>query len=82
MKLNTASHNNASWSTDTDGFPEHSPTSRQSLYYKGLTLQNIILCFLAVSLCILIWLLIFISNLLWAKKTDGKARKVFKIKTR
>ena len=24
MKLNTASHNNASWYTDTDGFLEHS----------------------------------------------------------
>ena len=25
LKLNTASHNNASWYTDTDGFLEHSP---------------------------------------------------------
>ena len=30
LKPNTASHNNASWYTDTNGFPEHSP-SRGSL---------------------------------------------------
>ena len=34
LELNTASHNNTSWYTDTDGFLEHSP-SRGSLYYKG-----------------------------------------------
>ena len=42
LKLDTASHNNASWYTDTDGFLEHSP-SWGSLYYKGPTLQKIIL---------------------------------------
>ena len=26
LKLNTASHNNTSWCTDTDGFLEHSPS--------------------------------------------------------
>ena len=37
----SASHNNASWYTDTDGFLDLSP-SRGSLYYKGPTLQKII----------------------------------------
>ena len=31
LKLNTATHNNASWYTDLDGFLEHSP-SKGSLY--------------------------------------------------
>ena len=38
----SASHNNASSYTDTDGFLEHSP-SKESLYYKGSALQKIIL---------------------------------------
>ena len=42
MKPNAASHNTSCALTDTDGFLEHSP-SRGSLYYKGLTLQKIIL---------------------------------------
>ena len=33
LKLNAASHNNASWSTDADGFLEHSPSGR-SLSFK------------------------------------------------
>ena len=33
LKLNTASHNHASWYTDTDGSLEHSP-SRGSLYLQ------------------------------------------------
>ena len=41
LKLNAASHNNASWYTDTDGFLECSP-NRGSLYYKGPTFQKII----------------------------------------
>ena len=41
LKLNAASHNNASWCTDTDGFLEHLP-SGGSLYYKWPTLQKII----------------------------------------
>ena len=41
LKLNTATHNNASWYTDLDGFLEHSP-SKGSLYYKGPALQKII----------------------------------------
>ena len=41
LKPNTASHNNASWYTDTDGLLEHSP-SEGSLYYKGPNLQKII----------------------------------------
>ena len=46
LKLNTASHNNTSWYTDTDGFLEHSP-SQGSLYYKAPSIQKIILgCFL------------------------------------
>ena len=40
LKPNTASHNNAFWSTDTDGFLGHSP-SGGSLYYRGPTLQKI-----------------------------------------
>ena len=46
LKPNTASHNNASWYTDTDGFLEYS-LSKGSLYYKGPTLQMIILGFWA-----------------------------------
>ena len=42
LKLNAASRNNTSWSTDTDGFLEHSP-SGGSLYYKRPALQKIIL---------------------------------------
>ena len=34
LKLNAASHNNASWNTDPEGFLEHS-LSEGSLYYKG-----------------------------------------------
>ena len=41
LKSNAASHNNASWYTDTDGFLEHSP-SGGSLYHKGPALQKII----------------------------------------
>ena len=40
LKPNAASHNNASWYTDTDGFLEHSP-SRGSLYYNRPSLQKI-----------------------------------------
>ena len=39
--MNAASHNNASWYTDTDGFLTHSPCAG-SLYYKGPILQKII----------------------------------------
>ena len=42
LKLNAASHNNASWYTDTDGFIEHSRNG-ESLYYKGPAFQTIIL---------------------------------------
>ena len=42
LKQNAVSHNNASWNSDTNGFPEHSP-SRGSLYYKGPAFQKIIL---------------------------------------
>ena len=42
LKLNAASHNKASWSTDIGVFLEHSPSGR-SLYYKGPALQKIIL---------------------------------------
>ena len=41
-KPKAASHNNASWCTDTGGFLEHSP-SGGSLYYKGFAPQKIIL---------------------------------------
>ena len=41
-EANAASHN-TSWCTDTDGFPEHSPSG--SLHYKGPTVQKIILLF-------------------------------------
>ena len=49
LKPNATSPNNTSWYTDTDGFPEYSP-SEGSLYYKRPTLQEIILGFLAPSL--------------------------------
>ena len=42
LKPNIASHNDASWYTDADGFLEHSPSGR-SLYYKGPALQKVIL---------------------------------------
>ena len=41
LKLNAASHNNASWYIDTDGFLEHWPI-RGSLYYQVPALQKII----------------------------------------
>ena len=41
LKLNAASHNNASWYTDTDGFLEHTP-GWGSLHFKGPALQKII----------------------------------------
>ena len=40
LKPNAASHNNTSWYTDPDGFPEHSP-SKGSLYHKGPALQKV-----------------------------------------
>ena len=49
LKPNATSPNNTSWYTDTDGFPEYSP-SEGSLYYKRPTLQEIIPGFLAPSL--------------------------------
>ena len=42
LRPNAASYNNASWYTDTDRFLEYS-LSRGSLYYKGTTLEKIIL---------------------------------------
>ena len=44
LKLNAASHNNASWYTDTDGFLKHSP-SEGILHYKGPVLQKIMVIF-------------------------------------
>ena len=44
LKPNAASHNNASWYTDTDGLLEHSP-SEGNLCYEEPTLQKIILGF-------------------------------------
>ena len=44
LKPNGASHNNASWHTDTDGFPEYS-LNRESLYYKWPAPEKIILLF-------------------------------------
>ena len=41
LKPNAASHNNASWYTDTDGLLEYSPNGA-SLYYKGYIFQKII----------------------------------------
>ena len=41
LNPDAASHNNASWDTDSDGFLEHS-LSGESLYYKGPTLQKVI----------------------------------------
>ena len=49
LKPKAASHNNASWCTDTDGSLEHSP-SGGSLCYKGPTFQKRILGFLELPL--------------------------------
>ena len=35
LKLNTASHNNASWFTDTDGFLEHSPKQGKPILQRA-----------------------------------------------
>ena len=59
LKPNAASHNNASWYTDTDGFLEHSP-SRGSLYYKRPSLQKIILEFFGFPLIPYIWYIFYI----------------------
>ena len=42
LKMNAASHNNASWYTNTDGLLEHS-LRKVSLYHKGPELKKIIL---------------------------------------
>ena len=42
LRLNAASHNNASWYTDTHGFLERLP-SGGSLKYQGHALQKIVL---------------------------------------
>ena len=44
VKPNAASHNNASWYTDTDGLLEHSPSGGNP-YYNRTALQKIILFF-------------------------------------
>ena len=62
LKLNAASHNNASWCTDADGFLEHSPRGG-SLYYKGPALQktipflraSLLICILTNSISIFIY---------------------------
>ena len=40
LKLNAASHNNASWYTDTHGFLEHSPSGQKPVL-QGEILQKI-----------------------------------------
>ena len=53
LKPKTASHNNASWYMDTDGFLEHSP-SRGHLYQKGSPFRKIILVFIgSPTVCLL-----------------------------
>ena len=47
LKVNAASHNNASWCTDTNGFLEHILWG--SLYYKEPALQKKILGYLGIS---------------------------------
>ena len=49
LKLNTASHKDASWYTDTDGFLEHLP-SWGSLCYEGPTLYKIIRVLVSILL--------------------------------
>ena len=41
LKPNAASHNDASWYTNTDGFLKYSP-SEGSLYYREPTLKKLI----------------------------------------
>ena len=48
---NSASHNNASWYTDTNGFLEY-PPGGGSLDYKRPTLQKILLGFFGYAPCI------------------------------
>ena len=48
LKPSPASHNNASWHTDTDVFLGHSPSH---MYYKGPAVQKIILGFLGPPPC-------------------------------
>ena len=60
LKPNAASHSNASWYTDTDGFLEHSP-SGGSLYYMGPTVQKII-PFWGVPFCILVITILKYNN--------------------
>ena len=59
LKLNAASHNNASWYTDPDGFLEHSP-SGENLCYKGPTLQKIILVFWGSLPCVCIYVCMYL----------------------
>ena len=68
-KPNAASCNNVSRYTDSNGFLEHSP-SRESLYYKGSALQNIIPGFLGsnsyiISICLCIRNLFNNFNIDW-----------------
>lgn len=65
LKLNSASHNNANWHTDINGFLQHSP-SRGNLYSKGPTLQKINL-FLGgpphMYVCLYIYIFFFVTFL-------------------
>ena len=70
QKPNTASHNNASWYTDTVGFLEHSH-SVEGLYYKGPILQKIIL-FFGGSLPYILWSTEVHKSLPDGSKTDSK----------
>ena len=61
LKPDASSHNNASWYTDADGFLEHS-RSGGSLYYKGPTLQKIILLILGSPLYVCIFVCVGLSD--------------------
>ena len=59
--LNTASHINASWYTDTDGILEHSPTV-WNLYQKGPAVQKIISFLQSSLICIYVFVYLFWSS--------------------
>ena len=62
LKPSAASHNSVSWYTDIDASLEHSLSGR-SLYYKGPTLQKIILVFGAPSLLCGSWVSNMVSGI-------------------
>ena len=78
LKPNSASHNNASWYTDTDRFLKHSPT-RASLYSKVPAFQKIYLVFHSPSYIYIYVVLQFLSyifkDFIYFIFREGKGRR-------